>query len=141
MGYKRGSLSPSIMPFHPHQTQYPLKRIKQSTSHSSIQIRDKLPQSIKPNRSTLNLPDQHHITPHNHSSRMSDALILGYLAPNTTSNNNSKHSKPSSSSVGNVTTPRTASSPSNKRGSTDSGRKSRWSGVPWYYQHLPQKWK
>ena len=73
---------------------------------------------------------------------MSDALILGYLAPNTTSNN-SKRSKPSSSSsssVDNTTSPRTASSPSNKRGSTDSGRKSRWSGVPWYYQNLPQKW-
>lgn len=65
---------------------------------------------------------------------MSDALILGYIAPNTTN----KHSKPaSSSSVDNTTSPRTAS---NKRGSTASGRTSRWSGVPWYYRNLPQKW-
>lgn len=71
---------------------------------------------------------------------MSDALILGYIAPNTTTNN-SKRSKPSSSSsIDNTNSPGTVSSPSNKRGSTDSGSKSRWSGVPWYYQNLPRKW-
>ena len=70
---------------------------------------------------------------------MSDALILGYLAPNTTVDN-SKRSKPSSSSTDHINTPRTSSSSSTKRTSVDSSHKSRWSGVPWYYQNLPKKW-